>query len=116
MSPIPQTSFLVETFFAVSYSKTALHTLLLAKAIMTLLKLDNELLILLVSSNLCPVDPESFKRSEPAKSTKLRVPVQDSLVIVFFPVILRTNTECAEEGATTAAEESTAADSTSVCI
>ena len=94
MSPIPQTSFLVKTFFAVSYSKTALHTLLLAKAIMTLLKLDNELLILLVSSNLCPVDPESFKRSEPAKSTKLRVPVQDSLVIVFFPVILRTNTEC----------------------
>ena len=71
-----------------------LHTLLLAKAIMTLLKLDNELLILLVSSNLCPVDPESFKRSEPAKSTKLRVPVQDSLVIEFFPVILRTNTEC----------------------
>ncbi len=61
---------------------------------MTLLKLDKELLMFLVSSRRWPVLFESFSLSEPARSTRLRVPVQDSLVIELFPVILSIKTEC----------------------
>merc|ERR1719361_546787 len=64
---------------------------------MTLLKFDNELLMLLVSSSRGPVEPESLRRSDPAKSTRFKMPVLDSLVIEFFPLIFSINTECDRE-------------------
>ena len=72
-------------------------TLLLASAMITLLRLDREVLIFLVSSNRWPVDPESLSLSDPAKSTRLRLPVQFSPVLAFTPWIFNMNTECERE-------------------
>eukprot|EP01033_Poteriospumella_lacustris_P001595 gene1594-gene1749 len=46
----------------------------LVKAEMTKPNIDNDLLICFDSSNRCPVAPERFTRSEPAKSTKFNLP------------------------------------------
>ncbi len=47
---------------------------LLAKAIIQFPRFDSDWLIAKVSFNRLPSEPDSFKRSEPAKSTKFRVP------------------------------------------
>ena len=60
---------------------------------MTLLKFERELLMFLVSSKRWPVLLESFNLSDPARSTKFKVPVQDSLVIELVPVIFSINTQ-----------------------
>ena len=72
-------------------------TLLLASAMITLLRFESEVLMFLVSSNRWPVDPESLRRSDPAKSTRLRLPVQFSPVLAFTPWIFNMNTECERE-------------------
>ena len=69
----------------------------MASAIITLLRLERDVLIFLVSSNRCPVEPDSFNLSEPAKSTRLRLPVQFSPVLSLEPWIFNMNTEWERE-------------------
>ena len=70
------------------------RTLLFARAMITLLKLDRDAFMFFVSSNRCPVAPESLSRSDPAKSTRLRLPLQLSPVFSLDPCIFRMKTEC----------------------
>ena len=80
-------------FFWVTLTKYHQPTLWFARAMITLLKFDRDAFIFLVSSNLCPVAPESLSLSEPAKSTRLRLPLQVSPVFSFDPWIFKMNTE-----------------------
>ena len=49
---------------------------LFANAIMQFPKLARDLLMAWVSFSLCPSDPDSFNLSDPARSTRFRVPVK----------------------------------------
>ena len=82
--------------FAISLNVRQKFTLL-PRANITLLRLDKEVLIFLVSSSRWPVEPESFSLSDPAKSTKFRLPTQFSPVLAFDPWIFSINTECDRE-------------------
>ena len=68
-------------------------TLLLARARMTLLRFERELLMAMVSFIRTPSEPEDLSLSDPARSTRLRLPTHDSLVLLFCPWIFRMNTE-----------------------
>lgn len=65
---------------------------------MTLPKLAKDLLMFLVSVSLAPSEPESLSRSDPAKSTRFKVPEQLSVVTSLLPTIFNWNTECDLEG------------------
>ena len=55
---------------------------------MHLPRVDREEFMDLASLNLSPVDLDFLVLSDPAKSTRFRVPQQDSVVTLFVPVIL----------------------------
>ena len=63
------------------------------RAKMTLLRFERELLIAVVSFIRSPSEPEDLSLSDPARSTRLRLPTHDSLVLLFCPWIFRMNTE-----------------------
>ena len=64
---------------------------------MTFPKLARDLLMFLVSVSLAPSDPDSFSLSEPARSTRLSIPEQASVVSELEPVIFSWKTECERE-------------------
>jgi hypothetical protein len=60
---------------------------------MTIPKADNDLLIFFASSRVCPVAPVLPTFSEPAKSTKYKLPVFNAPVSVFRWLMLIKNIE-----------------------
>ena len=62
------------------------------RAKMTLLRFERELLIAVVSFIRSPSEPEDLSLSDPARSTRLRLPTHDSFVLLLCPWIFSMKT------------------------